>query len=132
MRRVALALFLSSCLTGVAAAQLVPSFNSRPEPTAKVDTIPATPDVAKGNLVFLLNGPTKAGVTAAYTAALREIAPTIPLVLFATLRDQMDAALGSQRAITFLSTPIPSASAQTCSHSFRRAAYSPGSCLSMS
>ena len=42
-----------------------------------------TADVADGNLVFLLNGPTKAGVIAAYSDALREIAPTIPLVLFA-------------------------------------------------
>jgi ABC-type antimicrobial peptide transport system permease subunit len=62
-----------------------------------------TADLADGNLVFLMNGPTKAGVIAAYREALREIAPTIPLVLFATLREQMDAALGSERAITFLS-----------------------------
>ena len=46
MRRVALVLILSTCLTGAAAAQLVPSLNSRPEPTAKVDTIPAPRDVA--------------------------------------------------------------------------------------
>jgi putative ABC transport system permease protein len=65
---------------------------------------PATADVADGNLVFLMNGPAKAGVMAAYREALREIAPTIPLVLFATLREQMDASLGSQRAITVLST----------------------------
>jgi putative ABC transport system permease protein len=34
---------------------------------------------------------------------LRENAPTVPLVRFVTLREQMEAALGSQRAITFLS-----------------------------
>ncbi|PYQ46676.1 MAG: hypothetical protein DMF77_00060 [Acidobacteria bacterium] len=74
------------------------------EPPPRTIYFPVTPDVVDGNLVFLLNGPTKAGVIAAYTDALREIAPTIPLVLFATLREQMDAALGSQRAITFMST----------------------------
>jgi predicted permease len=56
------------------------------------------------NLVFLLNAPTKAQAMAGYRDALREIAPSIPLVLFATLREQMDASLGSQRAITLLST----------------------------
>ena len=63
-----------------------------------------TADIADGNLVFLLNAPTKAAAIAGYREALREIAPTMPLVLFATLREQMDAALGSQRAITLLST----------------------------
>jgi len=45
MRRAALALLLSSCLASAAAAQLVPPQNSKPEPTAKVDTIPAARDV---------------------------------------------------------------------------------------
>jgi len=74
------------------------------EPPPRTIYFPVTPDVVEGNLVFLLNGPTKAGVIAAYSDTLREIAPTMPLVLFATLREQMDAALGSQRAITFLSS----------------------------
>jgi predicted permease len=56
-----------------------------------------------GNLVFLMNSGTKAQAIAGYRKALSEIAPTIPLVLFATLRDQMDAALGSQRLITTMS-----------------------------
>jgi predicted permease len=56
-----------------------------------------------GNLVFLIHARTKADAIAAYRTALVEIAPTVPLVLFATLREQMDAALGSQRAITMLS-----------------------------
>ena len=46
MRKIALALVLSSCLSSVAAAQLVPPLNSRPEATAKIDTIPAPRDVA--------------------------------------------------------------------------------------
>ena len=56
-----------------------------------------------GNMVFLINSPTKGDAIAAYRTALQEIAPTVPLVLFVTLREQMDAALGSQRAITVLS-----------------------------
>ena len=58
---------------------------------------------AAGNLVFLIHARTKSDAIAAYRTALLEIAPTVPLVLFATLREQMDAALGSQRAITLLS-----------------------------
>jgi predicted metalloprotease with PDZ domain len=46
MRKVALTLVLSSCLSGPAAAQLVPPLNSRPEATAKIDTIPAPRDTA--------------------------------------------------------------------------------------
>lgn len=53
-----------------------------------------------GNLVFLINSATKAQSVAAYRKAIGEIAPTIPLVLFVTLREQMDAALGSQSFIT--------------------------------
>ena len=79
-------------------------FASLREPPPRTVYFPVTPDVVDGNLVFLLNGPTKPAVIAAYREALREIAPTIPLVLFATLREQMDAALGSERAITFLGT----------------------------
>ena len=65
---------------------------------------PLTPDLRDGNLVFLLNAPTKTAAISAYRDALREVAPTVPLVAFVTLREQMEAALGSQRAITFLST----------------------------
>ena len=46
MRRVALALILSSCLTGSAAAQLVPPLNTKPQAITKLDTIPAPRDVA--------------------------------------------------------------------------------------
>jgi predicted metalloprotease with PDZ domain len=46
MRRAALALILSTCLVGTAAAQLVPPLNSRPEPSPKADTIPPARDIA--------------------------------------------------------------------------------------
>jgi predicted metalloprotease with PDZ domain len=46
MRQAALAVLLTSCLASAAAAQVVPPQNSRPEPTAKVDTIPPARDVA--------------------------------------------------------------------------------------
>jgi predicted permease len=55
-----------------------------------------------GNLVFLIHTPTKAQAIAAFRKMLSEIAPTIPLVIFVTLREQMDAALGSQELITLL------------------------------
>ena len=45
MRRVALALILSSCLTGAAAAQIVPPLNSKPEAYAKPTRVPAARDV---------------------------------------------------------------------------------------
>src|SRR3954453_13689548 len=45
MRRIALALLLSTSLAGTASAQLVPAQNSRPEATPKVDAIPAPRDV---------------------------------------------------------------------------------------
>ena len=45
MRRTALALILSTCLTGAAGAQLASPLNSRPDATAKVDTIPAARDI---------------------------------------------------------------------------------------
>ncbi|MGH9722096.1 MAG: ADOP family duplicated permease [Bryobacteraceae bacterium] len=54
------------------------------------------------NLVFLMNAAEKAQAIAAYREALQEIAPSVPLVLFVTLREQMDAALGSQIVITKL------------------------------
>jgi putative ABC transport system permease protein len=55
-----------------------------------------------GNLVFLMNTPKKSQAIDAFRTTAREIAPTIPLVLFVTLREQMDAALGSQELITLL------------------------------
>ena len=55
-----------------------------------------------GNLVFLIHTPTKAQAVAAFRKTISEIEPTVPLVLFVTLREQMDAALGSQELITLL------------------------------
>jgi putative ABC transport system permease protein len=55
-----------------------------------------------GNLVFLIHSPTKAQAVVAFRKTISEIAPTVPLVLFVTLREQMDAALGSQELITLL------------------------------
>jgi predicted permease len=55
-----------------------------------------------GNLVFLIHSPTKAQAISAFRQSLSEIAPTVPLVIFVTLREQMDAALGSQELITIL------------------------------
>jgi predicted permease len=52
--------------------------------------------------VFLIHSQSKAQAVAGFRQALSEIAPTIPLVIFVTLREQMDAALGSQELITLL------------------------------
>jgi ABC-type antimicrobial peptide transport system permease subunit len=57
-----------------------------------------------GNLVFLIHTPTKAQAIGAFRKTLAEVAPSIPLVIFVTLREQMDAALGSQELITLLAT----------------------------
>jgi predicted permease len=73
------------------------------EPPPRTVYFPVGASLADGNLVFLINSRTKGEAIAAYRDALQEIAPTVPIVLFATLREQMDASLGSQRAITVLS-----------------------------
>ena len=56
-----------------------------------------------GNLVFLMNADTEPHAISAYRTAISEIAPTVPLVLFVTMKEQMDAALGNQRIITIMS-----------------------------
>jgi predicted permease len=53
-------------------------------------------------MVFLIHSPTKAQAVAGFRQTLSEITPTVPLVIFVTLREQMDAALGSQELITLL------------------------------
>jgi putative ABC transport system permease protein len=73
------------------------------EPPPRTIYYPATVDVADGNLVFLINAQRKSAAIAGYREALRELAPSIPLVLFVTLSEQMDAQLGSQLVITMLS-----------------------------
>lgn len=56
-----------------------------------------------GNLVFLINSDNKRSAILAFRKTLAELAPTVPLVIFVTLREQMDAALGSEELITILS-----------------------------
>jgi predicted permease len=56
-----------------------------------------------GNLVFLINSDTKKVAIDGFRSTLAEIAPTVPLVTFVTLREQMDAALGSEELIGLLS-----------------------------
>ena len=52
---------------------------------------PMTPDLADGNLVFLLNAPTKAAAISAIAMPCARSLPTVPLVVFVTLREQMEA-----------------------------------------
>ena len=54
-------------------------------------------------LVVLINSATKAEAIAGYRKALSEIAPSMPVVIFATLKEQMDAALGSEELTATLS-----------------------------
>lgn len=54
------------------------------------------------NLVFLINSDTKSLAIAGFRKTLSEVAPSVPLVIFVTLREQMDAALGSEELITLL------------------------------
>jgi predicted permease len=53
-------------------------------------------------MVFLIHSQTKAQAVAGFREALSDVAPSVPLVLFVTLREQMDAALGSEELITVL------------------------------
>jgi hypothetical protein len=61
-----------------------------------------TNDKDLGNLVFLVHSQRKAQAVSAFRQALSEIAPTVPVMIFVTMREQMDAALGSQELITLL------------------------------
>ena len=56
-----------------------------------------------GQMVFLINSDSKALAIAAFRKALAECAPSVPLVTFVTLREQMDASLGSEELITLMS-----------------------------
>jgi predicted permease len=75
------------------------------EPPPRTIYFPVTPETLREtpNLVFLLNAPTKAQAIAAYRTAKAELSPATPFVLFVTLREQMEAALGSQRALSLMS-----------------------------
>lgn len=78
-------------------------FASLREPPPRTLYFPATGKEADKWLVILMNSGTKAQAIAGYRQALSEIAPSVPLVLFATLQEQMDAALGTQYLITLMS-----------------------------
>jgi ABC-type antimicrobial peptide transport system permease subunit len=80
-------------------------FANLQDPPPRTIYFPVTLDTlrATGNLVFLMNAPSKAQAIAAYRRAKEELSPATPLVLFVTLREQMDAALGSQRALSMMS-----------------------------
>src|SRR5947199_5690266 len=54
-------------------------------------------------VVFRRNAPTKAQAIVAYRAAKSELSPATPFVVFVTLREQMEAALNSQRALSLMS-----------------------------
>lgn len=56
-----------------------------------------------GNLVFLLRADSESMAIAAYRKALAEIAPMTPLLRFATLQQQLDDSIGTQRLITLMS-----------------------------
>jgi predicted permease len=73
------------------------------EPPPRTIYFPVTLETVRDNLVFLMNAPTKAQAIAAYRTAKAELAPATPFVLFVTLREQMEAALGSQRALSLMS-----------------------------
>jgi predicted permease len=73
------------------------------EPPPRTIYFPIQASDVAGNLVFLLNAPAKAQAIAAYRKAKSELTPATPLVLFVTLREQMEAALGSQRALSLMS-----------------------------
>ncbi len=64
---------------------------------------PLNKDNSGGNFVFLMRSAREAIAIAAYRRALAEIAPTTPLLRFATLEQQMDDSLGAQRLITIMS-----------------------------
>jgi ABC-type antimicrobial peptide transport system permease subunit len=80
-------------------------FASLREPAPPTIYYPIVPQNGRmlTNFVFLINADTKAQAIEAYRKAIAEVVPSIPLVLFVTLREQMDAALASERLISILS-----------------------------
>ncbi len=80
-------------------------FANLQEPPPRTVYFPVTLETINGagNLVFLMNAPAKAQAIAAYRTAKSELSPATPFVVFVTLREQMEAALGSQRALSLMS-----------------------------
>ncbi len=92
---------LISCrIIGIAADAKFGSLRDAPPRTLY---LPLSNTAVNGGLVFLINSDQKKSAVEAYRKALEELVPSMPLVLFVTLREQMDAALGSQRLITVMS-----------------------------
>jgi len=74
------------------------------EPPPRTIYFPVSLETIRGTkLVFLLNAQTKPQAIEAFRIAKSEITPATPYVLFVTLREQMEAALGSQKALSFMS-----------------------------
>jgi hypothetical protein len=78
-------------------------FANLQEPPPRTIYFPVTLETAGENLVFLMNAPSKAQAIAAYRTAKSELSPATPFNVFVTLREQMEAALGSQRALALMS-----------------------------
>jgi predicted permease len=75
------------------------------EPPPRTIYFPVSPETIRrsGNLVFLINASSKVQAIEAYRTAKAELSPSTPFVLFVTLREQMEAALGTQRALSLMS-----------------------------
>lgn len=92
---------LTCQVIGIAESAKFASLREPPPPTVYYP-INAETLLDAANFVFLINAQNKAKAIAAYQAALKEVAPSVPLVLFATLREQMEVALGSEHVLTLL------------------------------
>ncbi len=92
---------LTCQVIGIAESAKFASLREPPPPTVYYP-ISAETLLDAANFVFLINAQNKAQAIAAYQTALKEVAPSVPLVLFATLREQMEVALGSEHVLTFL------------------------------
>ncbi len=88
---------------GIAADAKFADVRQGPPPTIYFPLSLERIDTNLGNLVFLMNSGSKLSAIRAFRQTLSELAPTVPLVTFVTLREQMDAALGSEELITLLS-----------------------------
>jgi predicted permease len=74
------------------------------EPAPPTIYFPVTKEAiaVHGNFTFLMRAAHEADATAAYRKAASEIVPTIPVVRFTTLQEQIDDAFGRERLITMM------------------------------
>ncbi|MBE7157189.1 MAG: ABC transporter permease [Rhodospirillales bacterium] len=91
-------------VVGIAADAKFSDVRQGPPPTIYFPVSLERFDVHIGGLVFLINSDRKLSAIDGFRRALRELAPNVPLVIFVTLREQMDAALGSEELLTLLSS----------------------------